>query len=83
MTLPTTLTRSRSRGRLTIGSPHLLLSPLEVVHAIENLLRDCLQLPHLRLETRERLLIRNGIVVDCVRSNVDVEVNGGARFAVA
>lgn len=77
----------RNESGPTIGAPHLFLALLEVVHLVYDLTRDGLELPHLRFKARKRLLIGDGVVVDGIGTNVDVQVDGedmalGAAFNV-
>lgn len=59
----------------TIRVPHPRLSSLQVIQLVHDLLDHPFELPHLHLETRQRFGFRNGIVVDGVGSDVDVQID--------
>ena len=68
-----TLRRKRERGADIIRAIHTvrglksLLPLLQVSHLVYNFLYDALQLPHLGLQSRERLLVCNSTGVTDIR----------------
>ena len=52
--------RGRRGETRTVGVLEALLALLEVPELVDDLLHEALELAHLRLEARERLLVRDG-----------------------
>lgn len=61
--------------RLTVRVSHSCLASLEVVEFFDDFFDDALEFAHLDLEAREGFLFRDGVVVDGVGANVDVEID--------
>lgn len=63
------------RVRRTVGRGEALLARLEVLHLLEDFVGGRRELAQLGLHAGERLLVRDGVVVDRIAAEVHVEVD--------
>lgn len=63
-------------NRLTIGVGHSEFSLLEILHLVDDFVGNGFEFPHFGLQPTQTLLIRNGIVIHGICSDVHVQING-------
>ena len=72
--------RSERIKVLTVGIRHPEFSLFEILHLVDDLVGDGLQLSHFRLQAAQTFLVCDGIVVDCIRTNVHIQIDGDCGY---